>query len=105
MLIKFANYGQERETNATETELEIFEIVKALSGREDVVLTRKSDNYVTAAYKGWDLARFKYTKRAKWISFPIVEVGNSKNYIEGPEEVEMYSDAIARSVEHIEKYI
>lgn len=104
MAVKFANYGQERERIATEVELEIFQIIKSLSGRDELEFVRKSDNYVTAIYKGWDLARFKYTNRAKWVSFPVVEVGNKKNRIEEPVEVMNYSDEITRSIEHIEKY-
>ena len=68
MDIRFANYGQERDVNATDEELKIFEALKEATGR-DLRLVRKSDSYVTAALGEWDLARFKFTQRAKWVSF------------------------------------
>ena len=68
MEIKFANYGQERDVNAADEELKMFDVLKEATGL-DLRLTRKSDSYVTAMYNDWDLARFKFTPRAKWI-FP-----------------------------------
>ena len=103
MDIKFANYGQEREINATDEELKIFEALKEATGR-DLRLTRKSDSYVTAALGEWDLARFKYTPRAKWVSFPIVEVGPPKHKISRPEEAVSFTDLIAESLAVIDKY-
>ena len=104
MEIKFANYGQERDAKATDQEIEIFEILRAMSGREDLRLTRKSDNYVTAALGEWDLARFKYTARAKWISFPVKQLGSEKNRISVPEDVRDFADLVAESIAHIDKY-
>lgn len=104
MTTEFQNYGQERERIATESELEIFEIIKALSGCEDLRLVRKSDNYVSVVLGDWDLARFKYTPRAKWIMFPVVESGSAKNRISTPEDVRTFADLLADSIAHIEKY-
>lgn len=104
MTIQFSNYGQERERIATETEIEIFEIIRTLSGREDLQLVRKSDNYVSAVLGDWDLARFKYTPRAKWIMFPVIELGSAKNKISAPEDVRSFADLIAESLAHIDKY-
>ena len=104
MTVQFSNYGQERERIATETEIEIFEIIRTLSGREDLQLVRKSDNYVSAVLGDWDLARFKYTPRAKWIMFPVVESGSVKNKISAPEDVRSFADLIAESLAHIDKY-
>lgn len=73
MNIKFNNYGQERERIATEAEIEIFEILKALTLADDLELVRKSNDYVSAVVGDWDLARIKFTPRAKWITFPITE--------------------------------
>ena len=67
-------------------------------------LVRKSDSYVTAAVGEWDLARFKYTDRAKWIMFPTVEAKAQKHYIEDPEEVYDFADLLADSIAHIVKY-
>ena len=102
MEIKFANYGQEREVNATDEELKMFDVLKEATGL-DLRLTRKSDSYVTAMYNDWDLARFKFTPRAKWIAFPIVEVGTTKHKITAPEDVAGFGDLLASSIEIIEK--
>ena len=102
MEIQFANYGQERDINATEEELKIFELLKEATGR-DLHLVRRSDSYVTAVFKGWDLARFKYTPRAKWIAFPTVEVGPPKHRITNPDEAVRFTDLIAETIAIIEK--
>ena len=78
--MEFANYGQTRDVNCTEAEAEIFHIIR--SRCDDVnldsrvlKLVRKSDSYVSAVmessgdYGLLDVARFKYTDRAKWIKF------------------------------------
>lgn len=104
MTIKISNYGQERERIATESELEIFELLKSMSGLDKLRLVRKSDNYVTAIYKGWDLARFKYTPRAKWISFPTLEAKAPKHRIEDPEDVSSFADLLTESIAHIDEY-
>lgn len=103
MDINFANYGQERDINATDEELKIFEALKELTGR-DLRLVRKSDSYVTAVLGEWDLARFKYTQRAKWVSFPTAEVGPPKHRITHPEEAVSFTDLIAESLAIIDKY-
>lgn len=103
MSITFQNYGQERERIATESELEIFEHLKALPGCEDIRLVRKSDNYVTAVFGDWDLARFKYTPRAKWITFPTIEPSKMKHQLETPENVAELADIVAASLECIAK--
>ena len=103
MNINFSNYGQERERIATENEIEIFEILKALTAA-DLQLVRKSDNYVTAALGDWDLARFKYTNRAKWISFPLSERGTEKIRIEKPDDVNNYAELAVNSLAIIRKY-
>lgn len=99
----FANYGKERDVNATDEELKIFETLKESTGR-DLRLVRKSDSYVTAVLGEWDLARFKYTQRAKWIAFPVVEVGTPKHRISRPEEAAYFADLIAESLAVMDKY-
>ena len=103
MGIRFANYGQERDIDATDDELKIFESLKDAAGR-DLSLVRKSDSYVTAVLGEWDLARFKYTQRAKWVSFPIVQVGPPKHRITHPEEAVSFTDLITESLAVIDKY-
>lgn len=102
--IKFANYGQERERIATESEAQIFELLKQMSGIDELRLVRKCDDYVTAMFGEWDVARIKYTPRAKWVVFPTVEKGSTKHRIESPEEVLQLDDLLQKSIEHIRKY-
>ena len=102
MDIQFANYGQERDVNATEEEIKIFEALKETTGR-DLSLVRRSDSYVTAALGEWDFARFKYTPRAKWIAFPTVEVGPPKHRISNPDEAVSFTYLITESLAIIEK--
>lgn len=104
MSIKISDYGQERERIATESELAIFDILKEMTGIDRLKLVRKSNNYVTAIYKGWDLARFKYTPRAKWIAFPVIDVGSVKRRISDPEDVRAFQDVLNKSIEHITEY-
>lgn len=102
--IKFANYGQQRGLNATDGEIEIFETLKTMTGLDRLKMVRKSDSYVTAVYRGWDLARFKYTQRAKWIAFPTAEVGPPKHRIEVPGGITVFGELVEKSLEIIEKY-
>lgn len=96
MYVKFGKYGQEREVNATDEELKLFEVLQSIC--PDLRLTRKSDAYLTAVLGDWDIARFKYTNRAKWVSFPLVQAKSPKNYLESVEEVSMYADSVRKSV-------
>lgn len=104
-MVQFTNYGQERERIATESELEIFEILKELANVADLELVRKSDNYVTAVLGEWDLARFKYTQRAKWILFPILERQKEKHKIADPDDVRQFGDLVSGSLAVINKYL
>lgn len=76
--LTFAHYGDQRDVDATDGEVEIFETIRSLL--EDMgydtgslKLVRKSDSYVSACMKSssdygmMDLARIKFTDRAKWI--------------------------------------
>ena len=105
-MMEFANYGQERDLICTEEERAVFaEIERICSGMElpgPLRLVRVSDDYVTAKLGDWDLARIKYTTRARWIVFPMKS--NDKNRIGAPEDAALFADQIAVSVEHIRKY-
>ncbi len=104
MNIKMQDYGQERERIATESELEIFEYLKALPGCDDLQLVRKSNNYVSAVLDEWDLARFKYTPNAKWINFSVLESSKEKHPLDSPQDIALYDDIVRQSVAHILKY-
>ena len=103
MEIKFTDYGQMRDINATEEEIRIFELLKEVAKR-DIELVRRSDSYVTAVLGEWDLARFKYTQRARWVSFPAVEAGAPKHKITAPDDAVSFADLMAESLSVIDKY-
>lgn len=78
--VSFGNYGQERDLVCTEEERIIFRIISRICEENNLDisplrLTRVSDNYVSAVmdsgsdYGAMDMARIKYTNRAKWIKF------------------------------------
>jgi len=100
----FSNYGQERERIATESELIIFEILQSHCFGK-LRLVRKSENYVSAVLGDWDIARFKYTPRAKWLMFPSVEAKQLKHRIESPTDALEYEDLIKKSYDTAIKYI
>lgn len=100
MSIEFSNYGQARDVDATPEELRVFELISE-TVPADVELVRRSDSYVTAAVGDWDLARFKFTSRAKWILFPIVERPKEKHKIEKPEDVLGFTEKLNESLSHI----
>ena len=102
MNINFSNYGQERERIATESEIEIFEILKELTQAEDLQLVRKSDNYVSAVIGPWDLARFKYTNRANWISFPLVPPGSEKYRFQEVEDVRNMGELVRKAFDNVQ---
>lgn len=106
--IKFANYGQDRDLDCTDEEAQIFgalrEYFKSVNlDPNQLHLVRRSDSYVTAVFRGWDLARFKYTPRAKWIAFPSVEVGPPKHRISTPSEAVSFADLLTESMRVITK--
>lgn len=107
--VQFANYGQEREVNPTDGEKEIFRIIMEVLTDEGIDtskfgLVRKSDNYVTAALLledpgQLDLARIKFSDRAKWIWTSY----DGKVKIHEPEDVREYADAFLNDYQqHIE---
>lgn len=98
-----ANYGQERDLVCTEEERKIFKIICEISG-SNLELVRRSDNYVSAVLGEWDVARIKYTNRAKWIQFPIFDRGSAKHRITSVEDVRDFAGIITDSIEHIKKY-
>lgn len=87
MEIRFAHYGEERTLGASADEIKLFECIRSLladSGVDpgSVMLVRKSDSYLTIICRV-EIARIKYTERAKWISIQIVDSLRSK-YLDSP---------------------
>lgn len=111
--VSFGNYGQERDLVCTEEERIIFRIISRICEENnlDVTplrLTRTSDNYVSAVmdsgsdYGAMDLARIKYTNRAKWIMFgPDFK----KTQISRPEDVLKMSENVVNAYHFNEPYL
>lgn len=111
--IRFANHGQERDLICTEQEREIFEIIQSICeavglDSELIQLVRKSDNYVSVVLpssKGYgdiDLARMKFTNRAKWIQL-APEFNKVK--ITDPEDVSVMAEDVRNAYRFNEPYL
>lgn len=107
MSLDFAHYGDDRPVEATDEELQIFEELQGLVASKvlpaPLVLVRRSDNYLTAAVGEWDLARFKYTDRAKWLMYPSAE-HSVKHKLGAVDDMHEYDDLLDVSVDRIIKY-
>ena len=104
-MLNFAHYGEERDLNATPEELKICELIaEMLPSQEGTRVVRKSDDYITLMFGEWDLARVKYTPRAKWVNLSVVDKGNFKRRIADVSQVEEFREDVIRSYEHILKY-
>lgn len=107
--VSIQNHGQERDLICTEEERSVYDYMARFlkdinADVSPLQLVRVSDDYVTAKYGEWDLARIKYTNRAKWVKFPTVEAAKEKHGIEKPDDVLRFHQLIIESINHIEKY-
>ena len=102
---EFAHYGEKRDLNATDEELIVADmIIKMLPPADDYDIIRKSSNYISVVKGDWDVARIKFTEKAKWVNVCCVDAGKVKRPIERPEDVERFRDDFMKSYEHIMKY-
>lgn len=111
--VSFGNYGNERDLVCTEEERIIFRIISRICEENNLDisplrLTRVSDNYVSAVmesgsdYGAMDLARIKYTNRAKWIMFgPDFK----KTQISRPEDVLKMAEDVVNAYRFNEPYL
>lgn len=107
------HYGDKRELNCTEQEREIYDIIRSVCDddnleSDNLALVRKSDNYVSAVmpsskgYGDMDLARIKFTDRAKWIQLaPNFE----KIKIRDPEDVAAMAENVRAAYRFNEPYL
>lgn len=108
-MIQFSHYGEERDLICTEQEREIFNVLKKMMkelGYDDspLQLVRMSDSYVTAKIEPWDVARLKFTPRAKWILFPVVSRSDEKIRLSSPEDVRAFGEQLQKTIDTINKY-
>lgn len=104
-----SHYGEERAVEAEQEEAQMFSIIQDMFEAEgyapgQLSLVRKSKDYVSAVVGDWDIARFKYTDRAKWIIFPYAEAKAVKHYIEAPDDVKAMTDLFASQVKALSKH-
>lgn len=98
--LHFSNYGQARELNASEADLELYETICELLEDEDrdagaLELVRKSDDYLTIALGPTDVVRFKFTDRVKWITLPYNQV--NKLRISGTRELNSIAGELVKA--------
>lgn len=86
-----------KELKATEEDLLIFEHIHALC--PDVELVRRADAYLTAALGLFDVVRFKYTDRAKWLNISMIDTGKVKRRFEEIDDLKQFDDDIIKSYE------
>ena len=108
-----SNYGQDRDPICTEQEREIFDIIRSVCDddnleSDNIVLMRKSDDYVSAVmpssqdYGDMDLARIKFTSRAKWIK---LAPDFDKVKLTSTEDVAEMADAVRAAYRFNEPYL
>lgn len=112
--VSLGNYGQERDLVCTEEERIIFRIISRICEENNLDLTplrltRVSDNYVSAVmdsgssdYGAMDLARIKYTNRAKWI---MIGPEFKKTQLSRPEDVLNMSQDVVNAYRFNEPYL
>ena len=101
--------GKVKDFDGKPEDFKIFRIICSMfellgKNPNELDLERYSTNYLTIKLGEWDLARYLWGPRSKWIQFPTVEVSKVKHKIKTPEEVEQFSELLQKSVEQIEKY-
>lgn len=78
--IKFSHYGEERDVDLNEEEVQavelIFEILKdTVVNTNKLEVVRKSSSYATIVLRGndfdFDFVRFKFTDKTKWITLNL----------------------------------
>lgn len=89
-----AGVNEYADVNATDGEQAIFEFIKSLCPLAE--FTRKASGYVSAVYGETDIARFKFTDKAKWVTFPYM-ANNKKRYIEKIEDLDAFKEDIINS--------
>lgn len=107
--LNFAHYGEEREVDAGAEEVQMFDIVREMAADlgadpEQIQLTRKSKDYVSAVIGDFDVARMKYTDRAKWIIIPYAEPKAEKHHIKEPDDIRQFGDLLTKNLEQIRKF-
>lgn len=90
--LKFADYGQLKDLDATDGELAVFDELLNLisvSGQDPsrITLVRKSRSYLTAQLGPTDVMRFKWSDKTHWIELPYDPAGRKKIPIDDPQDL------------------
>lgn len=89
--------------DANADELLMFDYIK--SACPSVQIVRNASAYLSAVYNETDVARFKFSPRAKWIMFPYLD--KKKRYIEKIDDLSAFKEDIIKSYDEavkIEEY-
>lgn len=96
MGVSIAHYGEPRGFVPTDEEQRIYDIIGELTQAERMNFVKRSKNYVSAVIGPTDVARFKFTKKAKWILLPYI--WKDKAYIEDPDDIRIFEDDLNKAV-------
>ena len=96
MGVSIAHYGEPRGFVPTDEEQRIYDIIGELTQAERMNFVKRSKNYVSAVIGPTDVARFKFTKKAKWILLPYI--WEDKAYIEDPDDIRIFEDDLDKAV-------
>lgn len=83
--------------NAAPEDLFIYDHIKALCPSAELV--RMTDAYLTVRAGEFDLVRFKYTDRAKWVNIPLLDLGKVKRRFERLEDIKQFDADIIKAYE------
>lgn len=96
-------YGSERpDVDATDEELQVFEILQEMVSPHELELKRTADSYVVAMIGTQQIARIKYSDRTAWITFPMLS--KNKNELYDPEDVRDLERKVDASIVIYEEY-
>ena len=105
-------HGGERDLVCTEEERSVFSCVEEYLSDQGIDcstlrLARFADAYLTIRFMHHDLARFKYTIRAQWMTSPPIESRNDHHAIDLPDQLspeleDLLDDAAAKIIKWCE---
>lgn len=89
-------------TEATAEDLVIYDHIKTLCPSAELVRTTPA--YLTARAGDYDLIRFKYTDRAKWVNIPLLDLGKVKRRFESLEDLSQFDADILKAFEMAQNF-
>lgn len=100
--VRVKSASERPDVDATDEEIEVFEILQEMVFPHELTLKRTSDSYVVASIGMQQIARIKYSDRAAWITFPMLS--KNKNDLHDPEDVRDLARKVDASIVIYEEY-